>query len=248
MEVKNNSVKTKARKRSLISAIIGVSIAIFTFICCGILIPLGFIGAAFFLHQYRIPLIILGVAIAGVSLFFMLKGKDIICICKVFDLIKKYKKLAIVSTAIITSIGFAIFILSNFLPPQPEILPGQLNPELIRWENNKAESKLVSLVNLLKENIGKEIRLGEERHLITGKEMLGIKVIMLECCTKGEFRDMLDSISKIGKVRGSDYSKKEILAELPADEMAKIAEIWNVETISLEPDAKILWESIIKGF
>ncbi|MFH1601906.1 MAG: hypothetical protein ABIB61_03045, partial [Candidatus Shapirobacteria bacterium] len=239
MEVKNNSVKTRARKRSLISVIIGVSIAAFTFICCGLLVPLGLIGAAVFLHQYRIPLIILGVAIAGLSVFFMLKGKDIFCVCKVFDLIKKYKKLAIISTSIIICIGLAIFAVSNFLSPSTRNSASPINPEstILGWQNNKAGSELVSIVNFLKENIGKEIKLNEEKHLITGKEMISIKVIMLECCTKGEFAEMLDNISKIGRVKGSNFSKKAILAELPADEIPKIADIWNVETISLEPEA-----------
>ncbi|MFH1899367.1 MAG: hypothetical protein ABIJ82_02775 [Patescibacteria group bacterium] len=250
MEVKNNSVKGWDRKHSLISAIIGVSIAAFTFICCGLLIPLGLIGAAVFLHQYRIPLIILGVAIAGVSIFFMLKGKDIICVCKVFDLIKKYKKMTIISTGIIICIGLAIFGVTNFFPSSSRNFASTINPEstISGWRNNKAGTELVSIVNFLKGNIGKEIKLEGEKHLITGKEMMSIKVIMLECCTKGEFAEILDSISKIGKVKGSDFSKKEISAELPADEIPKIADIWNVEKISLEPDAKILWESIIKGF
>jgi len=68
---------------------------------------------------------------------------------------------------------------------------------------------------------------------------------MLECCTKGEFADILDDVSKTGKVRSSNFSQKEIIAELPTDEIPKIADIWNVEAISLEPDTKILWESII---
>jgi len=249
MEAKNNSIKSGARKRSLISVIIGVSIAVFTFICCGLLVPLGLIGAAVFLHQYRIPLIILGVAIAGISVFFMLKGKDIVCVCKVFDLIKKYKKLAIISTGVIIGIGLAIFAITNFLSPSARNSASPINPEstILEWRNNKAESELVRIVNLLKGNIGKEIELNG-RHLITGKEMISIKIIMLECCTKEEFAEMLNNILKLGKVKGSDFSNKEILAELPTDEIQKIADIWNVETITLEPDAEILWESIIKGF
>jgi len=247
VKAKNNFPKSKTQKRSLISAIIGVSMAILTFICCGLLVPLGLIGAAAFLHQYRIPLIILGVTIAGVSIFFMLKGKEIICICKASELVKKYKKLTMILIGVIIFVGGGVFVASNFLiaPTQDLSNPNHQKSVAFEWRNNKAESELVKLVNFLKRNIGKEIELGGEKHLVTGKEMIGIKVIMLECCTKGEFAEILDNISKIGKVRGSDFSKKEILAELPADEIPKIADIWNVETISLEPNAKILWESII---
>jgi len=244
----NKSIKSKTGKRPLIAAIIGAAIALFTIICCGILVPLGLFAAAAYLHQLRIPLIILGVVMAGISIFFMLKGKDIICVCKVFDLIKKYKKLTIISTGIIICTSLAIFAVSNFLPPSAGNSAFTTNPEstILEWRNNKAESELVSIVNFLKGNIGEEIKLEGAKHLITGKEMISIKVIMLECCTKGEFAKILDSMAKIGKVKGSDFSKKEILAELPADEIPKIADIWNVEKISLEPEAKILWESIIK--
>lgn len=250
MRDKNKPIKSKTGKRHLIVAIIGVAIALFTIICCGILVPLGLFTAAAFLHQWRIPLIILGVAITGISVFFMLKGKDIICVCKVFDLIKKYKKLTIISTSIIIFIGLAIFAVSNFFLPSVRNSALTINPEstILEWINIKAELELVRTVNFLKGNIGKEIKLEGEKHLITGKEMISIKVIMLECCTKGEFREMLDNISKIGKVKSSDFSEKEIQAGLLADEIPKIADIWNVETISLEPEAKILWESIIKGF
>ena len=248
MEVKNNSVKSVGRKRSLISAIIGVSIAIFTFICCGLLVPLGLIGAAVFLHQYRIPLIILGVLIAGISVFFMLRGKEIICFCKVFDLIKKYKKLAIISTSIIICIGLVVFLSSNFFTtptknPTSAVISG---PTVSEWKSGKVESGLVKLVNFLKRNIGKEIVLDGETHLATGKEMIGIKVVMLECCTKGEFADILDDVSKTGKVRSSNFSQKEIIAELPADEIPKIADIWNVERIDFEPEAGTFWAPVLK--
>ena len=74
---------------------------------------------------------------------------------------------------------------------------------------------------------------------------MGIKIVMLECCTKDEFAVILDNISKIGKVRNSDFSKKEIFAELPAEEIPKIADIWNVERIDFQPEAKALWKPII---
>ena len=248
MRDKNKPIKSKTGKRPLIAAIIGAAIALFTIICCGILVPLGLFTAAAFLHQWRTPLIILGVAIAGISVFSMLKGKDIICICKIFDLTKKYKKLIIISTGIIICTSLAIFAVRNFLPPSARNSARTINPEstILEWRNNKAESELVSIVNFLKGNIGKEIKLEGEKHLITGKEIISIKVIMLECCTKGEFAGMLDSISKIGKVENSDFSKKEILGELPADEIPKIADIWNVEKIDLGQKSKDVWIKLIR--
>lgn len=69
---------------------------------------------------------------------------------------------------------------------------------------------------------------------------------MLECCTKGEFAEILDDISKTGQVRSSDFSQKEMIAELPANEIPKIAEIWNVERIDLEQKSKDIWIKLIK--
>lgn len=249
-EIEKSKKDTGVRKHSLISAIIGMSIAIFTFICCGLLVPLGLIGAAVFLHQYRIPLIILGVAIAGISVFFMLRGKEIICVCKAFDRIKKYKRLAIISSSLVFCVGLVFFLSSNFFTaPTKNLSSGVISePTILEWKNNKVESGLVNLVNFLEGNIGNEIELTDQKHIITGKEAVSIKITMLECCTKKEFAEMLDAISKTGLVRNSDFSQKEILAELPVEEIPKIAEIWNVEKISLESDAKILWKSIIKGF
>ncbi|MBU4314732.1 MAG: hypothetical protein KJ821_08085 [Actinobacteria bacterium] len=239
-------MKNKTQKRPLISAIIGISIALFTIVCCGLLVPLGLFTAAAFLHQWRIPLIILGIATAVISIFFLLKGKEIICVCKVLDIMRKHKKLLISLLGIILCASLiSVFLSGNFFRPSTSDSTGMIRAE---WKNSKADSDLVRVVNFLEENIGKEIELAEEKQVITGREALSIKIIMLECCTKGEFAEILNNISKIGKVKASDFSKKEIFAELPANEIPKIAEIWNVETISLELESKILRESIIKGF
>lgn len=248
MEDKEKSSKSKIQKRPLISAVIGVSIAIFTFICCGLLVPLGLIGTAMFLHQYRIPLIVLGVTVAGVSIFFMFRGKEIICICKTLELVKKYRKLSIILMGIFIFVGTGIFLTGNFLTTKTQDFSKTSQEELTKseWKSNKVDPDLVSLVNFLEGNIGKEIELDGKRHLITGKEMLSIKVIMLECCTKGEFNDILDFLSKIGVVKYSNYDKKEFQVALPADEIPKIADIWNVERISLEQESKDMYNAIKK--
>ena len=104
---------------------------------------------------------------------------------------------------------------------------------------------MVRVVDFLKNNKGKEIELAGEKHVITGKEELSIKVVMLECCTKREFDDILGSLSKIGVVRSSDFDKKEIQADIPVDEIPKIADIWNVERIDFEPEARIFWMQML---
>ncbi|MBU2441759.1 MAG: hypothetical protein KKA43_05500 [Nanoarchaeota archaeon] len=98
---------------------------------------------------------------------------------------------------------------------------------------------------IVENNKGKEIELAGEKHIITGKEKLSIKVVMLECCTKKEFDNILDSLSKIGVVKSSDFDKKEIQADIPVDEVPKIADIWNVERIDFEPEARTFWIQVL---
>ena len=242
MRGKNKSVKSKTRKRPLISAIIGAAIALFTIICCGLLIPLGLFTAAAFLHQWRIPLIILGIATAAISIFFLLKGKEIICVCKALDMMRKHKKLIISLLGIILCISLiSVFLSSNFFRSSTSDFTGIVT----EWKSDKVESDLVKVVNFMENNKGKEIKLAGEKHVITGKEELGIKVVMLECCTKSEFDDILGSLSKIGVIKGSDFDKKEIQADISVDEIPKIADIWNVEKIDFEPEARTFWTQVL---
>jgi len=242
MRDKNKPVKSKTRKRPLISAAIGIAIAILAFICCFILVPLGLFTAAVFLHKWRVPLIIAGIVIAAVSIFFALRGKEIFCICKVLKLWKKHKKLIIISLGVILCISLIIFS-TNFFKT---FSFSKSEKATLEWKNNKVESDLVRIVNFLENNKGKYIELAGEKHIITSKEELSIKIVMLECCTKSEFDDILGSLSKIGVVRGSDFDKKEIQADIPVDEISKIADIWNVERIELEPKSEDIWIQLIK--
>jgi len=244
MGEKNKSMKSKTRKRPLISAIIGAAIALFTIICCGILIPLGLFTAAAFLHQWRIPLIILGIATAAISIFFLLKGKEIICVCKALNIMRKRKKLIISSLGIILCVSLiSIFLSGNFFRSSTSNFTDVTTSE---WRNSKVESDLVRVVNFLGNNKGEEIELAGKKHIITGKEKLSIKVVMLECCTKSEFDDILNSLSKIGVVRSSDFDKKEIQADISINEIPKIADIWNVEKIDFEPKSEDIWIQLIK--
>ena len=249
MKDKNKSVKSKIRKKSLISAIIGIAIVFFTVICCGLLVPLGLFTAAAFLHQWRTPLIILGIVTAAISIFFLVKGKKIICLCEILNIIKKRKKLLIFSLGIMLGVVLiSLFLSGNFFRPSTTDSTGKIATNgtiAAEWKNSKVESDLVIVVNFLENNKGKEIELAGEKQVITGKEKLGIKIVMLECCTKREFDDLLDSLSKIGLVRSSDFDKREIQTDIPADEIPKIADIWNVERIDFQPEAKVLWEPII---
>ena len=235
---------SKIEKKPLISSIIGIAIALFMMICCGLLVPLGLFTAAAFLHQWRTPLIILGVATAVISIFFLLKGKKVICICKVLDIMRKRKKLVISSLSIILGVSLIIVFLSgNFFRPSTGDSTSTITAE---WKNRKVGSDLVRVVNFLENNKGKDIELAGEKHVITGKEKLGIKVVMLGCCMESGFEDILGSLSKIGVVRSYDFDKREIHADIPADEIPRIADIWNVERIDFEPEALNYWSEILE--
>ena len=248
----------KIRKKPLISTIIGIAIALFTIICCGLLVPLGLLTAAAFLHQWRTPLIILGVATAVISIFFLLKGKKIICMCDVINVIKKHKSIFFILAIILCLSLICVFLHGNFFRSSRSDsiislttetttdITTEMAPEItIKWKSRKVGSDLVRVVNFLENNKGKEIELAGEKHVITGKEKLGIKIVMLECCTKSEFNYLLDDFSKIGVVRGSDFDKKEIQADIPADEIPKIADIWNVERIDFELEARTFWTQVL---
>ena len=112
------------------------------------------------------------------------------------------------------------------------------------WKSAKSEDYLVKVVNFLIENKGREIEVAGEMHKVTGKEKLDVKIEMLGCCTGGEFNDLLESISARGEVKSSDFEQKTIHASVPADEIPKIDDVWNVARISFEPEARALWRQV----
>ena len=112
------------------------------------------------------------------------------------------------------------------------------------WKSAKSEGDLVRVVNFLLNNKGKEIELNG-KHIITGKEKLNIKIKMLGCCTKPEFEDVMELISKKGEVKSSNFNKREFHASVPADEIQEIDDIWNVERIDFEPEARNFWMEVV---
>jgi hypothetical protein len=234
--------KKRVKKRHLISAIVGAVIAIFTFICCGLLIPLGFIGAAIFFHQYRIPIIILGSGIGIVSIFFFLRGGGKGCICELICKLKdRISKELIVGLVCILCVSSAVwFFWTDF--SKSSLITGQSVSE---WKSDKVNPDLVNVVNFLENNKGREIELYGKKGVITGEEKLDVTIKMLECCTKEEFDDLLGSLSTIGEVSSSNYEQKLIQASLPANKISALADIWNLERMSFEAKARAFWIKII---
>jgi len=243
---KAEETKKKWSKSALIVAVSGTAIAIATFFCCFILVPLGFISAAIFLRRYGTLVMIGGASITGLAIFLILREKrGRFSFCAIVDYVKKFKKFIIAGVIILIGVTLAIISLrGNFSEPK---LAGRSNHKIAsKWKGDKADSDLVRVVNFLEGNKGKEIKLSGEKHIINGKEELGIRIIMLECCTKEEFDDIIKQISVNGKVKNSDFDKKEIWANVAVNEIPKLADIWNVKRIDFAPEARTLWLSITK--
>lgn len=133
------------------------------------------------------------------------------------------------------------------LPPGEKATPTVvLNTSAVsEWKGVVSEANLVEVVNFLISNNGKEIELAGKKHIITGKEELDVVVRMLHCCTLTEFRGLVNSISVNGKIRDSDFKGRVIYASVPADEIAKIDKVWNVERIEFESEARDFWMQVI---
>lgn len=73
---------------------------------------------------------------------------------------------------ILIFLGIGIFLAGNFITTstQDSSSPNQSESTVSEWKSNKVDPDLVSLVNFLKGNIGKEIELAGEKHIIAGKE------------------------------------------------------------------------------
>jgi hypothetical protein len=235
--------KKKVKKSYLISTIIGAAIAIFTFICCGMLVPLGFIGAAIFFHQYRIPLIILGSGIGIVSIFFFLRGGGKGCICELICKLKeRISEKLIIGLVCILCASLAVWFFGTHFSKSSLIS----NQSVSEWKSDKVDPDLVNVVNFLENNKGREIELNGKKRVITGEEKLDVTIKMLKCCTKKEFDDILGSLSTIGEVSSSNYEQKLIQVSVPANKVPDLADIWNLEKISFEAKARAFWIKIIR--
>lgn len=113
----------------------------------------------------------------------------------------------------------------------------------IKWKGKVTEGALVKIVNLLINNKGKEIELAGKKQRITGKEILDVKITVLDCCLQEEFQDVIRKVSTYAKVKNSDFPS--IHASVSADDIPKIDKIGIIMDIRLEPEAHDLWMKAI---
>jgi hypothetical protein len=154
--------------------------------------------------------------------------------------------------ALIILLSMALF--SGCVGPKEEVTPTTAAPATppptpiaveIKWKGAVTDPYLVKVVNFLINNKGKEIELAGEKHVITGKEELDVKISVLDCCTEEDFGGIINTVNTCGKVRDSNFEEFSIRASLLADEIPKIDDIGNVAWIKFEPEAKDFWMQVV---
>lgn len=109
------------------------------------------------------------------------------------------------------------------------------------WKGAATEKDLVVVVNFLMNNKGKEIKLGGEKHKVTGKEKLDVVIAFMPCCDEGDAFKKASAFGKVSKVEFPDF-----YASIPADKIPEIDKIGEVMGIKLEPKAHDFWMKVIK--
>ncbi|MCG2708718.1 MAG: cytochrome c [Thermodesulfovibrionales bacterium] len=109
----------------------------------------------------------------------------------------------------------------------------------IKWETTNPD--LVTAVNYLINNKGKEIKLAGKKHTITGKEGLDVEITVLDCCDEESFRKYISTLGVVKDVKFPTFH-----ATLPADAIPKIDKQGEVTGIKFEPKARELWMNAIK--
>lgn len=109
------------------------------------------------------------------------------------------------------------------------------------WKGTVSEAGLVTVVNFLINNKGKEIVIAGKKHTITGKEKLDIEIIALPCCDPKMF---YKDISAYGEVKNFKFPSYRV--SVPADEIPKIDKKGEVEKIKFEPEKRDFWMKAIQ--
>ena len=109
------------------------------------------------------------------------------------------------------------------------------------WKVDVTEAGLVTVVNFLINNKGKEIVLAGEKHIITGKEKLDVEIIAMNCCDPESF---YKDISAYGEVKNFEFSSYRV--SVPAEQIPKIDKIGDVAEIKFKPEAHDFWMKTIK--
>lgn len=109
------------------------------------------------------------------------------------------------------------------------------------WKGSVTEANLVTVVNFLINNKGKEIKLDGKKHTTTGKERLDVVINILSCCDKESFAKFISVFGEVKDVKFPSFH-----ASVPADAIPEIDENGEVTEIKFEPAEHDLWMKAIK--
>jgi len=109
------------------------------------------------------------------------------------------------------------------------------------WKGAVSEADLVKVVNFLMNNKGKEIKLDEKKHTITGKEELNIQITILPCCNENMFRKYISTFGVVKDVKFPTF-----YAIVSADAIQELDKNGEIVEIKFEPEKRDLWIKAIQ--
>jgi len=109
------------------------------------------------------------------------------------------------------------------------------------WKGAVSEADLVTVVNFLINNKGKEIVLAGEKHTITGKEKLDVEITVLSCCPEKQMRKYISDFGIVKDVKFPTFH-----ATVPTDAIPEIDKNGEITDIKFESKARGLWVNAIK--
>ena len=109
------------------------------------------------------------------------------------------------------------------------------------WKGAVSEADLVKVVNFLMNNKGKEIKLDEKKHTITGKEELNIQITILPCCNENMFRKYISTFGVVKDVKFPTF-----YAIVSADAIQELDKNGEIVEIKFAPKARDLWIKAIQ--
>jgi len=109
------------------------------------------------------------------------------------------------------------------------------------WKGAVSEADLVTVVNFLINNKGKEIELAGGKRVITGKEELDVEITILICCDEKVFRKYISTFGIVKDVKFPTFH-----STVPADAIPEIDKHGEITAIKFESRARELWMNAVK--
>lgn len=107
------------------------------------------------------------------------------------------------------------------------------------------EDDLEQVYYFLMNNVGKEVKLAGEKHVITGKEEIDIMIELESCCkAKDLFDYAVNSVSELGEVRDAKFEELLVYAGLPVEKIPELATL-PINKIGFEPESRKYWTQVL---